>query len=190
MEELAFPDFNGLTFDVDDEVHLRHVTMDDGQAIYDLVHKNLDHLKFMHWMTPDYSMEMAEDFIKRNMTAVEGGEAFSMGIFRLDRLIGSIGFVHFNCTSRRTEIGYWIDRDEEGKGVISNSVRALINYAFDQLNMNKVEIHCSAQNTRSSAVPKRLGFKQEAHLRQQEMRLGQLHDFLIFGLLRSEWANA
>jgi ribosomal-protein-serine acetyltransferase len=57
------------------------------------------------------------------------------------------------------------------------------------LGMNRIEIRCSAENIRSAAIPKRFGFTQEGRLRQRELRQERLHDFLIFGLLRSEWES-
>ena len=63
-------------------------------------------------------------------------------------------------------------------------------WVFDDLAFNRIEIRCSAENLRSAAIPQRFGFKLEGHLRQAEMRNGKLHDFLIYGLLASEWSAA
>ncbi len=52
--------------------------------------------------------------------------------------------------------------------------------------MNRVEIRCSTENSRSAAVPERLGFKLEGTLRQAEVLHGRAHDFLIFGLLAED----
>jgi len=62
----------------------------------------------------------------------------------------------------------------------------MIDYAFGEMEMNRVEIRCSAQNTRSAAIPERLGFTKEGLLRQAEVINGRPHDFLIFGLLAED----
>jgi ribosomal-protein-serine acetyltransferase len=95
--------------------------------------------------------------------------------------------VKFSWHARRTELGYWIAQNEEGKGTISKACKLLIDYAFAELDLNRIEIRCSVENTRSAAIPERLGFTLEGVLRQSHMRNGRLHDFSIYGLLRSEW---
>ena len=65
----------------------------------------------------------------------------------------------------------------------------LVDHAFHEMGLNRIEIRCAADNYRSSAIPERLGFNKEGVLRQSEFRDGRLHDFNIFGLLAAEWKN-
>ncbi len=174
-------------FHIDNELLARVLTADDAASVFEVVRRNEHHLmEFMHWMVPDYSLQMAEEFIEATRKSIENKEHLGFGIFRRDRLLGVIGFVSFDWKARKTEIGYWIDKDEQGKGIISRASRYLIDYAFDGLDLNRIEIRCSSENLRSAAIPKRLGFRFEGHLRQSEFRNGKLHDFLTFGLLRSD----
>lgn len=175
-------------FQIDEEVTLRRFTPSDAEQVYGVVRQNVDHLlEFMHWMTPEYSLEMSREFIERSARAVENRESLGFAITRNGNFIGSIGYASFDWKARKTEIGYWIDRSEQGKGVISKAAKLLIEHAFGDLGLNRIEIRCAAENVRSAAIPKRFGFKLEAHLRQAEFRNGKLHDFLTFGLLRDEW---
>jgi ribosomal-protein-serine acetyltransferase len=174
-------------FRLDDEIVLRAWREDDIEIALNVVLRNRDHLQpFMHWMTPDYSMESSRKFLSDAIANRREKKNLGFGIFRRDELIGSIGFVEFDWKSRRTEIGYWIDKAEEGKGIVSRACRLLINYAFEDLDMNRIEIRCSAENTRSAAVPERLGFTKEGILRQAEFRNGKLHDFNIYALLAED----
>lgn len=175
-----------LSFDLDDGIRLRRFQESDAQAIFQAVKSNVQHLHFMQWLTPDYSIDSAKEFLERSARAAENGETVGFGIFRGDRFIGSIGFVYIDRLARKTEIGYWLVADEEGKGIISKAARCLIDWAIDVEGMNRIEIRCSALNHRSAAVPRRLGFTQEANLRQSEFRSGKLCDFYVFGLLASE----
>ncbi len=176
------------SFDLDGGFTLRRFRSEDAEAIYSAVIANSDHLReYMHWMVPDYSIEHAKAFIASSTKAAEEKKSLGFGIFRESVLIGSIGFVNFDHAARRTEIGYWIDKAHEGQGIISRSCRSLINYAFEDLGMNRIEIRCSTENVRSAAIPLRLGFTLEGTLRQSEMRNGRLHDFAVYGLLAAEW---
>ncbi len=177
-----------ITFEIEDGFILRQIRPEDAESVFKSVMANYDHLReYMHWMVPDYSLDDARDFIARSIKAVEEMTSQGFGIFEGNELIGSIGFNNFDHAAGSTEIGYWIDRSYEGRGIISRSCRLLINYAFRELRMNRIEIRCSTENTRSSAIPKRFGFTLEGTLRQSEMRNGRLHDFAIYGLLASEW---
>jgi ribosomal-protein-serine acetyltransferase len=187
MEPLTLPELTGISFDIDDDIHLRRVQPEDAQAIRDTVQRNVDHLYLMEWIKPDNSVDMATEFIERSTKAAEAGESLGFGIYRNGHYIGAIGFASFDPAARRTEIGYWIDQNEERKGIITKACRRLIDFAFNELQMNKIDLRCAAENIRSAAVAKRLGFKEEGRIRQAELRQGKLHDFLWFGLLREEW---
>jgi ribosomal-protein-serine acetyltransferase len=179
-----------ITFQIDDELSMRQFRDGDAESVFNIVRQNYDHLtEYMHWMVSDYSLQSAREFVERSVKAAAEGESLGFGIFRNDDLIGTIGFVKFDKDSSRTEIGYWISRTEEGKGIITRSCRLLIDHAFVNLNLNRIEIRCSVDNTRSAAVPERLGFTKEGVLRQSEMRHGKLHDFVVYGLLAGEWRS-
>ena len=177
-------------FRVSDDIRLRMFREGDAVGVFHTVVRNLEHLKpFMHWATPEYSVESAREFIEISLSSAEARRGFSFGLFDRGEFIGSVGFVKFDWTVRKTEIGYWIDKEEEGKGIVSAACRVLIEYAFDELGMNRVEVRCSSKNERSAAIPERFGFKMEGVLRQSEFRDGRLHDFFIFGLLADEWRS-
>ena len=174
-------------FRLDDEIVLRAWREEDIEIAFNAVLRNRDHLQpFMHWMTPEYSIESSEKFLTDAIISRRERKNLGLGIFRSEQLIGSVGFVKFDWVSKKTEIGYWVDREEEGKGIVTRSCRTLIEYAFDELGMNRIEIRCSSENLRSAAVPERLGFTKEATLRQAEFRNGKPHDFYIYGLLAAD----
>jgi ribosomal-protein-serine acetyltransferase len=178
-----------ITFDLGDGHILRPFHAGDAEAVFTAVMANYNHLReYMHWMVPNYSLDHAKEFIASSIEATANKQSLGFGIFIGTELIGSIGFVHFDHAARRTEIGYWIDKSHEGKGIVSRSCRRLIDYAFGELQMNRVEIRCSTENVRSAAIPVRFGFTREGTLRQSEVRNGRMHDFAIYGLLASEWS--
>lgn len=174
-------------FDLGDGITMRAWREDDIQIAYDVVIRNREHLEtFMHWMTPDYSRDHSRRFLTDGIVNRLQRKNLGLALFRGNDLIGSVGFVKLDWNSNVCEIGYWIDREEEGKGIVSKACRAMIEYAFEDLGMNRIEIRCSAENLRSAAVPERLGFKKEGVLRQVEIRNGRPHDFYIFGLLAED----
>lgn len=177
-----------MSFRLDDEITLREFSTGDADAVYKTVTRNYDHLReFMHWMVPDYSLRSARQFLRQTAEGRANRKILTFGIFREKSLIGAIGFVSFDWQARKTEMGYWISKEEEGKGIVTQAARRLIEHAFEGLGLNRIEIRCSARNHRSAAIPERLGFRKEGVLREAEMRNGVLHDFSLYGLLRAEW---
>jgi ribosomal-protein-serine acetyltransferase len=175
------------SFDLGNGITLRAWTESDVDMAYDIVMREREQLRtFMRWMTDDYSLESAKKFIDDSITNRKERKNLGLGIFRGDEVIGSIGFVHFDWEARKTEIGYWIARSEEGKGIISTATKRLIEYTFDELEFNRIEIRCSVENARSAAVPIRLGFQLEGTFRQAEIIHGRFHDFYVYALLAED----
>ncbi len=178
------------SFRVNDQVSLREFIPDDAKHVFNVVVKNYEHLSFMVWIRRDYSVAMAEEFVARSIADAKNKTSLVFGIFRGETFIGSIGYSSFDREARTTEIGYWIDKDEQGTGIILRACRLLVDHAFSALNLNRIQIRCSAENRRSAAIPEKLGFLKEGVLRQSQWRNGKLHDFAVYGLLASEWKAA
>ena len=176
------------SFKVNDEIDLRLYEEKDALALYRVVTTNYEHLRpFLHWVTPDYSLETAKEFIVQNHLLHAAKKSTAYGIFFRGGFAGSIGFVKLGWISRVAEIGYWIGREFAGRGIITKSCRVLIDHAFDELEMNRVEIRCAIENTKSRAIPERLGFVQEGVLRQAVWRHTRFYDVAVYGLLAEDW---
>lgn len=84
-------------------------------------------------------------------------------------------------------IGYWVRASAQGHGYVTEAVRKIVDYSFEYLLAQRVEIRCDAANERSAAVAIRLGFQSEGRLRRVErLRDGTLVDELIFARIRDE----
>ncbi len=176
-----------IKFQTADEIELRPFIEEDAAEIFAAVKANYKHLQpFLHWVTEDYSIESADEFINRTQKAFAEKTSQTFGIFYREKIVGVISFVNFNWGSKRTEIGYWIVQDYEGQGIITKSCKALIKYAFDELKINRIEIHCATENIKSRAVPERLNFTLEGVLRQSEWRHTRFFDIAIYGMLAEE----
>lgn len=175
---------------VRDDIELRVFDEKDAKEILKAVKENYEHLRpFLHWVTKDYSIENALDFVRRTQENFAENTSQTFGVFYEEKLVGVIGFVKFDWQSRRTEIGYWIDKNYSGKGIVTESCKCLVNYAFAELEINRIEIRCATENARSRAIPERLNFKFEGVLRHSQWRHTRFFDMAIYGLLAEEWKN-
>jgi ribosomal-protein-serine acetyltransferase len=90
----------------------------------------------------------------------------------------------------RIEVGYFLVKEFTGKGYATEAANAAIRYAFERMEVLRIDLRCSADNTASIQVAKRCGFTQEGCFRQHHRRRdGTLVDMLWYGLLLSEWQS-
>ncbi len=103
------------------------------------------------------------------------------------RIAGNLGLMVRDWEIGYFEIGYWLRTSAAGKGFMTEAVRLITDFAFDHLWANRVEIRCDARNARSAAVPRRLGFTQEGHLRWNGTFVDDtVRDTLVFALIRTD----
>jgi len=106
-----------------------------------------------------------------------------------DRLAGLIGMKEIDLVSNKAEIGYWLGKEYVGRGIMTRSCKALIDYSFDELKLNRLHIRCGVENIRSCNIPKQLGFTFEGIERHGEFMHGKYRDLKIYSLLRKEWGK-
>jgi ribosomal-protein-serine acetyltransferase len=176
---------------VRDRVHLAIMAERHAEAIYSTVDQDREHLRvWLPWVDESKSSEYTLQFIRSSLEQFAHNDGFSAAIWVDGQVAGGIGFHKVNWLNRKVEMGYWISTRFEGQGIVTDCSRALVDYAFREWKLNRVEIHCATGNPRSAAVAKRLGFTLEGTLREAQLLHGKYHDLHIFGMLAREWENA
>lgn len=104
-----------------------------------------------------------------------------------DELIGQCGLYRIDHFNRRCELGISIGREFWGKGFGQDAVRALVDYAFNHLNMNRVALQVLADDPRAVTAYRKAGFSEEGRLRQQAWVHGDFADELMMAVLREDW---
>jgi len=79
------------------------------------------------------------------------------------------------------------DKENWSKGYGSEATKLVINYAFNTLNLNRIQLHVAVENEAAVKVYKKSGFRIEGTLREAMYHEGRFCDFYVMGLLRSEW---
>ena len=103
-----------------------------------------------------------------------------------DKVIGSVDFNHRHADDV-LELGYTLHPDYWGRGYVPEAACALIDLAFKELGLHKIELTCFGYNLQSQRVAEKLGFTIEARIRNRKDVQGNRCDSLIYGLLKSEW---
>jgi ribosomal-protein-serine acetyltransferase len=104
--------------------------------------------------------------------------------------VGMVGFHSIDWMNRKSSIGYWLARDEQGRGTMTEAVRAHVDHAFATWRLNRILIQAAVENARSRAIPERLGFREEGVLRQVERVAGRMLDGVVYAMLADDWPGA
>lgn len=102
-------------------------------------------------------------------------------------LMGTCTLFQFHRASRRAEMGYALGRPFWGKGYMHEALRALVAYAFETLNLNRLEADVDPRNNTSAKTLERLGFQKEGFLPERWIVGEEVSDTWFYGLLRRQW---
>ncbi|HXQ89363.1 MAG TPA: GNAT family protein [Solirubrobacterales bacterium] len=173
-----------------DQLGVRPLEASDAPRLYALIEANRQHLA--RWMPWAAGQDLAgtERFIAEGQEQLAGENGFQAKIEPGGEIVGTVGFHKIDWTNRNTSLGYWLAEPAQGRGTMTTVVRAALDHAFYEWELHRVEIHCAPENRRSRAIPERLGFREEAHLRETELIAGRYLDSIVYGMLADEWAEA
>ena len=98
-------------------------------------------------------------------------------------MLGLVGLCRFVHEHRRAEVAYELLPEYRGRGLVSEAVDRVVEYAFTGLGLHRVEGHADPANTKSVRVLERCGFSREGLLRENYLFGGKFYDTVIFGCL-------
>lgn len=179
---------NPLKLQVDDRIELKQVESSDSKDIFRTIDSQREYLgKWLPFVEQTRQLADTENFVDSVMNAPEGRFEYVFVIKTGAQFVGLIGFKDTDKQNRKTEIGYWLSKKYQKQGIVTKSVEALCKFAFEKMNINRVQIRCAIGNASSGNIPKRLGFSFEGIERQGELLTGNAFtDLEIYSKLRSD----
>ncbi|MGV8885511.1 MAG: GNAT family N-acetyltransferase [Microbacteriaceae bacterium] len=175
--------------EVHDGVTLRPLEVWHAQEFADHLGRAKGHIA--PWVGPAFvtsTLEGARATLQRYATTAADDGARIYGLWHEGHVIGGVMFVNFDSAWGICEIGCWLEPDAVGRGLVTRSVEVLIEWAFTQRDMVRVEWKCRTDNDRSIAVARRPHMQSEGVLRSSWVFDGQRYDKEVFSILRSEWS--
>jgi RimJ/RimL family protein N-acetyltransferase len=158
----------------------------DGKVMYEAINASIEELK--PWL-PFAQMEQTEEDVEVNIREAHlkflKREDLRLLVFHKDtgELVASSGLHRIDWDIPKFEIGYWIDSRHSGKGYMTEAVQGITDFAVNELKARRVEIRCDTRNSKSAAIPERLGFTLEGILRNDSLEIGsttRLRDTSIY----------
>jgi ribosomal-protein-serine acetyltransferase len=175
-------------FNLTERIVLRPMKSSDADAYYTCARKNLPRLEpWFYWASEAMTPEETRQYLRAVEAQPHPALDRPYGYFDGDKMTGSIGLYKIDFFNRIARIGYWIDQEYEGQGLITRGARLLVNHAFNDLRLNRIEIRCAPDNAASRAVPLRLGFTEEGLHRQVLAIHGGFQDLVMYAVLARDW---
>ncbi|WP_372776107.1 GNAT family N-acetyltransferase [Mangrovibacterium sp.] len=172
---------------VNSSIRLEPVKFSHSFQIFQAIDSNRKFLEpWLPFVQQTRSQEDTEAFICSILAEKEKRRDDIYTIWYQGRFAGLIGLKETDYVNQKTEVGYWLTENMTGKGIVTNSLKVLIQFLFSTLKMNRIQIKCGVGNHHSSAIPKRLGFTFEGIERQGERHRDQFIDLEVYSLLMND----
>lgn len=136
-----------------------------------------------------YPDGLAEQWIAGHAKVFEAGTGIEWAMIEAQsgKLVGCISLMGISKTHQRGEIGYWVGKEFWGQGFCTEATKAVIQYSFEQLKLNKVTSRHMHINPASGKVMLNAGMQQEGILRKDFFKSGQFVDMIVYGILKDSY---
>ena len=167
---------------------LRPFLESDAQAMYDNWASRSDNLLHVTWYAHE-SPEVTKQSIARWVENYQNLDFYNWGIClkeNPEQVLGDISVVDRDDTVNDCEVGYILSKDYWGQGLMTEALKAVLNYLLQDADFNRVAAKFVTANPASGRVMAKAGMSYEGTFRQAVLHKGQVKDFSVYGILKSD----
>ncbi|NDV79126.1 GNAT family N-acetyltransferase [Dysgonomonas sp. 511] len=170
---------------VTDDIVLNPLSIDDIFKIFNTINTEREYMR--EWLPFVDSTREEEDTANFVNYVLETGDK-QFTIYYQGKFVGLTGFKDTDMLNKKLEIGYWLSQFAQGKGIMTACVEKLIDYAFTEMGMNRIQIKVAEGNQKSRRIPEKLGFTSEGIERDGELLVDDVYtDIIVYSLLKREY---
>jgi RimJ/RimL family protein N-acetyltransferase len=137
------------------------------------------------------SVKESKEFIKRTMRAAKERPRFTYDFALTERgskeVIGAVGLMLVGFPPNQALVGYVLNRRHWGRGIMSEALKAVLAFGFDNLRLHRVSATCDQRNVASYRVMEKCGMRREGLFLEDKFIKGEWRDTLCYSLLAREW---
>jgi ribosomal-protein-serine acetyltransferase len=171
---------------------IRPYQMEDLFEVYAAADESREHVsKWMGWMTPDYSLNDARNWVEHAVESWQSGDSYEFLIIDSEdqSITGSCGLNSLSKKDRFCNLGYWVRASRLGHGAARQATLALRDFGFNVLKMNRLEIVVAEGNSFSRQVAESVGARYEGLLHKRLINGPLVYDAHMYALLREDSVN-
>ena len=169
------------------DLHLRPSNPTDAEGMFAMLS---DRESMKYWCDkPIKDLNAAVEALNKDLESDAQGNSmcWAITLHGQDEMIGKCILFQFDKTNQRAEIGYILNRQYWRKGLMYQALEAVIDFAFNTLELHRIEADVDTENAGSLGILEKLGFKREGLFRERWFVYGERQDSVMFGLLKQEW---
>ncbi|UCG62199.1 MAG: GNAT family N-acetyltransferase [Candidatus Zixiibacteriota bacterium] len=172
-----------------DKINLRFITKGDALSIYQYAADEAIS-RYTHIPHP-YNLDDAYDFVKLTQSDRKRKAAYHYGLENREtgQIIGMIGLIALFPMHRKAELGYWLAKPFWGRGIITEAIEKIVEFAFVTLKLHRVYAHVFPDNKASIRVLEKCGFTREGLIREGFVQRGKYVSVYMYSILEDEWAK-
>lgn len=171
-----------------ERIIIRPLKESDEEAVYEGA-RHEEVARYLIRLPHPYPREITLPFIRGKIKEFEEGSGYSFAVELKEtgRLIGIVGLHEVDAKDKSAKLGYWLAKEHWGKGLATEAVGLLLEFAFQEAGFHRVEGSAFAENKASQRVQEKLGFKREGVRREAVYKDGGWHDAFAYGILKNEY---
>jgi len=173
-------------FKVNDNILLKEINLGVVESIFQTIDNEREYLiEWLPFVELTQDISFTRQFIENYLNSDKLD--LTCAIYYQFQFAGIIGLKDTDIDNKKTEIGYWLSKSFQGNGIITQSCKVLINFVFNKMKMNRVQIKAATKNLKSWKIPERLGFTFEGIERNGELHDRGFVDLKVYSLLRNDY---
>ncbi len=173
-------------YSLDEKLSLRLYQQHQAEKKFELLRENIPEFSQWFWWANDsYSLVQEKEIAKKNLIGYAQNQTLSVTIWQQEQLVGN-STLSINQKHMRGNVGYWLDKSARGQGIMTKTVRVLLQEAFRR-GVERMGILAAVDNISSRAIAERLGMQLELVQKDETFINGQFVDHIQYSLLREEW---
>ena len=172
-----------------DRLRLRPPRRGDAVALDEAITETIDELAlWLPWARLDHGLADTRRYLRTSRGARARRQAFEFLVEDTEskRALGMVSLHRIDWVRRCAGMGYWVRRSEWGRGIASEAARAVLEMAFRDCGLYRVEVHVALENKASQRVAERAGLLPEGVARGIEFVNGRYLDHMQYALLRTD----
>ena len=178
----------GFALPLDDQLWLRLTERHHADTLFERIEAESGHLAGAFVWAKNPTSESIQARVDAALQQFRRGEGWHAELLLDDEPIGALWLHDLQGPGGSTEIGYWLGREWQGRGLLTRALEGLHRHFFEGRGLGRVSIAVDPRNARSKAVPERLGYEPEAVLRNAYPAPdGGPGHLAFYGILREGW---
>jgi len=169
------------------DVRIRPIVMDDVPTLYESVRESIDALRpWMPWCHDGYSISESREWVEKQIASFAEKQEFHFSILSADQFAGICGLNGIRDANRLANLGYWIRTSMCNRGIATGATRLLVDWAFQNTELDRIEIVAAVGNIPSLRVAAKAGAVWEGVMRGRLRISDTLHDAVLFSIIRGD----